>query len=615
MSVIWTLTYDGETKTLADWGLADPVRTRRSGARDTLTLTIAARDVTAADLFPYDADLRLYRDGVQWFRGNRVQGARTARAGEEQHVIEVAGPWMWLEELVYRQAWKTWDGGEQTFYKTEVLLNVGSDGSLITTGAQITAAIQYAIGRGAPITLGTVDTGFLVYFTSEKNIKCSEIIARMLRWMPDCATWFDYTTESPTLHVRRRANLTAQSLALFAGTTSALMIQSREDLQLPGVILHFEQRNTVDGVSRITHIEDKYPPAASADQRGTLCDTIDLRGATITLLKADVESEEIQANAADATTRRNWWLARLPHLNRTEVQNITVTYLSRTREDGSELDTEYRYELTNGAVAEWMDGWDNQPGDEQREVFSARFVADVYYTDDPTQIAQKMDQIVTVKVRTTNVASGSYQTVASAEEGEPVPTGLAQNVYTAASVLQWEGSVETTAEDVDGTLRPGQLLNLTGGRTEWESMAALIYEVTEDITQGITAARFGPVPYLGIGDLLDLLRMGRERVVYTRPEQVTTSEDIGAGGGSEGQLPSGAPVENSTQLWSPGQQAVWSGPGATGATPAKIDLNTVHLPDGKTAQFRKTKICDYAVWPPVYQEAYILMSAPVAWTP
>ena len=62
-----------------------------------------------------------------------------------------------------------------------------------------------------------------------------------------------------------------------------------------------------------------------------------------------------------------------------------------------------------------------------------------------------------------------------------------------------------------GAVGLGNALNLTGGRTEWASMAAPVQTVTESVDEGRTEIGFGPPAHLSPQDLVELLRGTRRR--------------------------------------------------------------------------------------------------------
>ena len=53
------------------------------------------------------------------------------------------------------------------------------------------------------------------------------------------------------------------------------------------------------------------------------------------------------------------------------------------------------------------------------------------------------------------------------------------------------------------------MLNLTGGRTGWATMRALVQGVSADIDTGATDITYGPPAQLGPQDMVAILRMNR----------------------------------------------------------------------------------------------------------
>ncbi|HZV36157.1 MAG TPA: hypothetical protein VFB72_16390, partial [Verrucomicrobiae bacterium] len=122
--------------------------------------------------------------------------------------------------------------------------------------------------------------------------------------------------------------------------------------------------------------------------------------------------------------------------------------------------------------------------------------------------------ILSYQCLSTNATSGTYTSQHVAAYPEPVPVGLAKFIFDAISVLQFQGSIVLQEQDVSGSLFIGQLFNLTGGAlAEWSTMAAMIQGVTENIDKGTTNIQFGPPRQLNAGELVDLLRVNRLRLI------------------------------------------------------------------------------------------------------
>lgn len=120
------------------------------------------------------------------------------------------------------------------------------------------------------------------------------------------------------------------------------------------------------------------------------------------------------------------------------------------------------------------------------------------------------------------------------ENPEPIPADLASAFFSAVNTLNYGGKLRLKAQAVDGAVRPGKRLNLTGGRTEWATMGAPVQRTVEDLFLGTTDVEFGAGTALGAQAFADYLR-------YQRLRQKTNYLDArrtGAGNGSA--VPSGA---------------------------------------------------------------------------
>jgi hypothetical protein len=135
--------------------------------------------------------------------------------------------------------------------------------------------------------------------------------------------------------------------------------------------------------------------------------------------------------------------------------------------------------------------------------------------------------VLYTRVVGTNAQSQIYSRLTSETAGEPVPAGLAQALYAAVSVLQYDGALELTEEECSGVGAPGLLLNLTGGRAEWATMAAQIQRVEEKIDVGQTKITVGPAKHLGHAELTAWLRANRSRRISYRLGERTSGSASG----------------------------------------------------------------------------------------
>jgi hypothetical protein len=156
-------------------------------------------------------------------------------------------------------------------------------------------------------------------------------------------------------------------------------------------------------------------------------------------------------------------------------------------------------------------------------------------------------RVVYTRVTGTNAETQVYARLTSETEAEPVPAGLAQALYDAVSVLQYDGVIELTEQECSGVAAPGMLLSLTGGRAEWATMAAQIQRVEERIDVGQTKITVGPAKHLGHAELTAWLRANRSRRISYRLGERTT----GSGSGNAARVQGGEHSPKSDSVFRP----------------------------------------------------------------
>lgn len=525
----WLLTYNGITKSFAEWGLSNLRRSRVSQAQDTVSFS-APGPYDAAELFPYGSTITISFENdstgavAPWFYGRVVQVPRSGSGTEESMDYMLAGPWWYLDNLVYQQEWKTVNPSPPpatiSTYKSRVILGQTVAGASLTSGLVITDVIAYAIASGAPIQAGTIEPDLEIPFDEQQDIICSEAIRRMLRWSPDAVTWFDYsTTPYPTFHCARRPALQSLAIALSGvegSQPSSIQVTPRPDIQVPAVVLKFEQTNTVDGVDYDSITTDKYPLTATGREFAALTATLQLAGFQANYVSQKIVATEIPI---DADT---FWAAHDPTFVTTG--NQVSAFIAGSMQWSA---TPYANELKEGQIQDWM------TGKHAREV---TYTAQVRTTTSLAgAIVKEEIRSVSCTIITTDAPSATYTRLASLVTGETIPTGLAEALYNSLNPLQYEGAVTLTEEEcgssVDTDLRAalGFTLNLTGGLAAWATMAALIQKVDEDVDSGRTIISFGPAEQLSPQDLVERLRANRGRGVAINYIKRTTGESASGG--------------------------------------------------------------------------------------
>ncbi len=180
MSAVWTIIdANGVEKAVADWGLRAVTRERVNQMPDLVTFRAENGASDADPVFAYGSTIRLLRDGMPWFYGRVVQVPGRTTGKLEEQLYRVAGPWWYLENLVFQQTWQVTDGTDLTLIptnKSRLVLSQAPDGTKFSTGAAIAEVLAYATARGVPISVGTVTPNVTVPYAEALDRSCAEVI-------------------------------------------------------------------------------------------------------------------------------------------------------------------------------------------------------------------------------------------------------------------------------------------------------------------------------------------------------------------------------------------------------------------------------------------------------
>jgi len=240
----WTIACNGVEKSPANWGVAHLTRKLVSQGVDELAFRATGSASDSPPAFPHGAMVVLSRNrsldsgggfsgGTPWFQGIVTQVPRLGAPDTEGLAYKVAGPWWYLENLVFHQPYQNVFLGFSTpgnpnstpiygpAHSSHLFLNQAPiTGFLarINTGRQIIDALNWALKpftdalAAPPFQIGAVTPALDVPIDEVRDITCAQVIHKMLRWSPDAVTWFDYTTSPPTFNCKRRADMTTVNL-------------------------------------------------------------------------------------------------------------------------------------------------------------------------------------------------------------------------------------------------------------------------------------------------------------------------------------------------------------------------------------------------------------------
>ena len=507
---------NGSSDTPESYGASDLRLSLSSLAPDTLSFSLAGSsgDPLAATIFAEGDRVELTRDGTRIFMGRIMSSPRYGAGSAEGRQVVCQGPWAWLEHIIAEQTWSyaiDGTGTTTTGTRGRIILGQAADGSPVNRSAVITEAVNFARSKGAPITIGTLPDTNSFPWREMVDVTCAEAIKAILRWTPDCISWFDYSGavgSNATLHFRRRADLPTKTISLAGtGGVEGLDIQAREDLLLEGVTVRIERTHTYDEKTWNTVETQTAGDTVEGDPFRQLSLTVSAGGAATTTGSTEQECYTSPINATDI----NWWKQRI------DLGSYATSVIA-VLEDSHPVGDDYLgHELIDGSVPQWLaegQGGTIKSGD--RRIVATIALNDGYWRR--------------VECTVSAISAGLYGVYSQSwiedhTDAEPVPTGLASAVFDSLKDIQYEGSLTIVAEEPDFSYRPGYNLLLTGGLAAWGTgVGQMIQTVEHQIDQGRTSLRFGPPSHLGVQDILELARASRGTTKSTKTQARADAE-------------------------------------------------------------------------------------------
>jgi hypothetical protein len=499
-------------------------------------------------------------------------------------VYEFQNAWYLFENMCFEMRYASYNSGSLEYkFLSEVQLFTKLNGSNILepqdSGAQIEEILDFVndraveAGMDTPLIIGTIDPAIDFPSYQVREMMCGAALLKCLEMSPDVSCWFDYTTNitgepTPTIHFLSRASRTAKTLAILNGTDhKSLAIVPRNDLLVRSVVIQYKVTGSVDGNTWMLQGDaqrDKYGPnganSGSDPDKGlrVIRQTIDLQGSQTTSVKADIECETVDANHATEATRLIWWKKKIQWLNSDKISGLAIPASATIKDDtGATVSlATYPRELTRGQVATWTgfeQKWVTITGKATFNKYATAAAATAAVSGTPGDSAnlavQKAEEKeVSVRLLITDATTGTYDAIASIDYGEDMPTGIAQQVYTSLATVQYQGNdirIQPEVMNDTGTgplIHLGHKLNLSGGRTEWETMVAQVQGIIEHDGRGETSISFGPARHIAAGDLADMFQWNRFRRYWYNPKLRETASYASSGSVSLG---ADVPKENS----------------------------------------------------------------------
>lgn len=496
--------------TAEDLGITSIVLERVHAGVDKLILGCGGQNILTDDaIFVHNATVRMRRvegeSSAYMFLGRMQPFHRRAVGHGAAGTAVIHGIWDWLEKTVMRQDWT--DGDAVTSSAPRAVLFGG-----VATGTQIERCIAVARAGGCPCAepaSGDIATGFAPPSDEQTNISVAQAVQVCLSYHPHSVAWVDYSERTPRIRVAARQSLPSFTAALDTAQAESIAIMSREDLIPPAVAIAY-QKPWADGErSGMSTIIDSAPANADLAAVDVLWATYDLAGMTAQYTERAQSLETEPIDWENNSESVSWWARWCPQLNDANITDVQIINPSATG-------TLPRL-LLSGAVQDWMGV------DESEDTFTceAQIITGPLLL--PYEI--RVEKLV-VKLKTTDGLTKVYKKkdLTSYDSGESVPAGIAAAMLAEWQQLHYDGEITLAAQDAPMGVGPGMTLNITGGRTEWASMAAMITSVSQDLGAGRTLIRFGVPQWIDIDSRVAFYRSCRSRR-YTMTRNLSEPQD------------------------------------------------------------------------------------------
>ena len=189
---------------------------------DVLTWTCRTESITAGETIIPDVGQRVElwdsAGATRYFRGWVTQ-ARATNYGVQ---VVIEGPWQFLRKIdITTQL----SNSVNTDFRPTIIFNEA------TVKADIEALLARAIALGAPIAVGTIATTFTIPKLQLSMMTCADVLAELMRWVPDSIGWWDYSgSGTPTFNLSRRGGMSGATYTVGTSPMVDFDLTGRPDL-------------------------------------------------------------------------------------------------------------------------------------------------------------------------------------------------------------------------------------------------------------------------------------------------------------------------------------------------------------------------------------------------
>lgn len=523
---------------------------------------------TASTLPTLRQQIVLYRDLDIFFYGWVTNIRSIISSGSHEHQVTISGPWWFLEKVPFTSDIQ--DGSGKIGERISYVFGTSSSGQQLKTS--IEQAINRANQIGCPIASTSGGSSVAAMHTFPRitlnQSTCGQVIAELVRLVPDAMTYFDYSVYPPALKVVRRPTCATTTFNQDTSPITSIDINPTIELEVGQVTLPSVTRNTVGR----TVFQKQESGSAQTGKNITKRQVITISGPELdTFLPNDLfENQTIttsgsisnlahDSDSSCVSAAKAAGLSRLPIRieytnvtlvdNRTRAdyygpassytitKNLTVGGYSIKNKSGNSL-SGYSI-ITSGTPADWtsittvdvtVSGsmyliWTRDTGDETPTIVRPSYINDAgfsFFDSGFTGQSSDSNWVFYYKKPFSFSAIATPGGSSSTTVYKPAdysfinpPTGLAEFLRSTQNWVPYEGSIQLEQEDVGATRYVGKKINIINSLPAFSTMGALVSGESLEIETGRTTINLGAPARNDYRTLVDKIRKtSQDNIVY-----------------------------------------------------------------------------------------------------
>jgi len=526
---------------------------------------------TASTLPTLRQQIVLYRELDIFFYGWVTNIRSIISNGSHEHQVTVSGPWWFLEKVPFTSIQQ--DGTGASGERISYVFGTASSGQQLKTS--IEQAINRANQIGCPIAPTSGGSSVAAMHTFPRitlnQSTCGQVIAELVRLVPDAMTYFDYSVYPPALKVVRRPTCATTTFNQDTSPITSIDINPMIELEVEQVTLPSVTRNTIG--STVFNVQESGSDLSGTDITKRQVITISgpeldtflpndlfesatiVKSSSVSILAHDSDSSCVSAASAAG-------IDRLP---------ISIDYSSislgssrqrygqtQTNYLGSDYDIKKSFEvggysikdksgnrlsgysvLTSGKPADWTGisyvectvsgemyirvNWDN--GDKTARNGTPEYVKNAGFTFKESGYTCGSPGCAWVAYYTKPFSFSGFATPGNAGSQtvyKPAdysfinpPTGLAEFLRSTQNWTPYEGSIQLEQEDVGAVRYVGKKINIINSLPAFSTMGALVSGESLEIETGRTTISLGAPARNDYRTLVDKIRKtSQDNIVY-----------------------------------------------------------------------------------------------------